>query len=466
MQNKVRFPSPLFGASLRPEGTVVAIMVLLLFLLFVLLFMTFTARPAQGQTYKVIYSFTGGVDGGNPDAGLIMDGAGNLYGVNSYGGGSPNCMSPFGDVGCGTAFELAHSGSGWTMVPLYQFQGALDGFTPAAALTFGPDGSLYGTTSDQSLGYDLFRTRNPAPSGDDCDGYACGTVFKIAPPANAAPNFLGGWTHTVLHRFQGYPVDGNAPYHSPVTFAADSTMYLTTYMGGTIVIGGGTVTTLKPSNGGWVESILYNFQYPEDDGHYPMSGVILDRAGNLDGTTFYDGRPYGGYGTVFQLTPSGTGWTENILHLFQGGSDGAHPIAGLISDSSGNLYGATAGGYPQPNATVFMLTPTDHGWIFKVLYTFDNNLEYPAATLAMDTAGNLYGTTYADSYPNMGHLFKLAPGPSGWTYTSVRDFCREWNCTDGGGVRSSVLVAPNGILYGTAYWGGTYGHGIVFEVTP
>jgi hypothetical protein len=417
-------------------------------------------QTAQAQTYKVIHNFTGGADGRTPDAGLVMDKAGNLYGTTTAGGYTGGNCSSVG--GCGSVFKMSNSGYGWILIPLYDFQGGLDGAAPAATLTFGPDGSLYGTTADAGLlGY-RYGTSGTG-GGNEC----CGTVFKLTPPTSASPNAMGRWTHTVLYRFRGYPDDGSQPYHSPATFDRNGNIYLTTYEGGNLVIGGGTVSTLKPSNGGWTESILYNFQYPEWDGHYPMSGVIFDPAGNLDGTTFFDGRPYGGYGTVFQLIPSAGGWTEKILYTFQGGSDGAWPVAGLVSDPRGNLYGATAGGYPQPYATVFMLGPSPGGWNFKVIYTFDNSLENPEATLAMDPAGNLYGTTCDNGYLAYdGHVFKLTPGPSGWTYTSLHDFCTSGNCSDGGGARSGVLLGANGNIYGTADIGGKYGGGVVFEITP
>lgn len=461
MSIKAQSHGSIFGIG---WNSALAIMLVLLVLILVILFIMFTAQPAQGQTCRVLYNFTGGIDGANPEAGLTMDTEGNLYGVNFY-GGSTNCISYFGFVGCGTVFKLARSSSGWSLVPLYQFQGAEDGYYPGAKLTIGPDRALYGTTTENVLGYGR-SGGSSSRTDDNCGGYGCGTVFRIAPPNHAVPNVTAGWTFTLLHHFNGYPTDGNNPYHSPTTFDREANMYLTTYMGGTLVIGGGAVTMLHPVSGGWQESILYNFQYPQWDGHYPMSGVILDAAGNLDGTTFMDGRPDGGYGTVFQLRPSGLDWTENILYTFQGGSDGAWPIAGLVSDQQGNLYGATAGGYPTPYPTIFMLTPYAGGWHFQVLYTFPDDSESPWATLVIDPAGNLYGTTYGYPTDSSGHVFKLTRTTSGWTYSTLHEFCNWPNCADGGGVRSSLLLDQAGNLYGTAFGGGTYGYGVVFEITP
>ncbi len=462
MHGKAHSHSSIFGMSWSPANVAIAILLTLLFLIFIFLFLTLTVQPLQGQTYSVLYNFTGGADGANPEAGLVMDAAGDLYGINMY-GGSPNCTSVYGVIGCGTVFKLGRSSSGWFLVPLYQFQGGEDGNYPGANLTVGPDGALYGTTTQNSLGY---RRSMASKSNDDgCGGYGCGTVFKIAPPTRQPPNIAAGWTFTLLHHFLGYPTDGNNPYHSPATFDGQGNIYLTTYMGGNVGPGGGTVTTLQPSDGGWTESILVNFPSSELDGHSPMSGVIIDASGNLDGTTFYDIRPYGGYGTVFQLIPSAGGWSGNLLYTFQGGSDGAYPIAGLVADRLGNLYGATAGGYPQPYPTIFMLTPSQGGWVFQVIYTFPSNAESPWATLAIDAAGNLYGTTYGD-WPDAGHVFKLTHGSSGWTYTALHAFCSMQHCDDGAGVRSGVLVDAQGNIYGTAFDGGTYNYGVVYEITP
>jgi len=149
------------------------------------------------------------------------------------------------------------------------------------------------------------------------------------------------------------------------------------------------------------EQVLYSFcsQTNCADGAYPAAGLIMDGSGNLYGTTVHGGAR--GYGTVFQLTPTGTGWSENVLYGFcpQGNcADGANPAAGLIMDGSGNLYGTTVGGGARGYGTVFQLTPTGTGWNENVLYSFcpQGNCAdgaYPAAGLIMDGSGNLYGTT-------------------------------------------------------------------------
>ncbi len=140
MHSKQHFPNVIFGASLRPEGAALAIMLLLLFLIFVLLFMILTVQPAQAQTFTVIHAFTGGLDGGYPVAGLTMDRAGNLYGTTC------GRLCGLEDVNPGTVFKLSKKGPSWVFTPLYAFRGGSDGANPYARVVFGPDGSLYGTT--------------------------------------------------------------------------------------------------------------------------------------------------------------------------------------------------------------------------------------------------------------------------------------------------------------------------------
>src|SRR5580704_4246078 len=192
MHNKGRFPNALFSTNLRPNSAALAIMVLLLFLIFVFLFLTLTAYPAQGQTFNVIYNFTGGADGGQPDAGLTIDAAGDLYGTTAQGGYRGTARCP---IGCGTVFRLKRQGANWILTPLYLFKGQSDGDYPAATLTFGPDGSLYGTT--------LYGGAQNCSTG-------CGTVFKLVPDGH------GAWRESVLYRFGDGVGDGILP-SGPVT---------------------------------------------------------------------------------------------------------------------------------------------------------------------------------------------------------------------------------------------------------
>jgi len=131
----------------------------------------------------------------------------------------------------------------------------------------------------------------------------------------------------------------------------------------------------------------------------------------------------------------------------------------------GNLYGTTLTSGSGGGGTVFELTSTNNGWIFNTLYGFQGGGYYPGSwgKLLMDTAGNLYGTTYGDGLYGAGSAFKLTPSNGAWTYTSLHDFTGG---SDGGNPISNLVLDANGNLYGTASYGGPYNAGVVFEITP
>lgn len=440
MPSKGRIPNVMFGASLRPESAVVAIMLVPLLLIFVFLFITLTAQPSQAQTFNVIYNFTGGEDGSQPN-GLTLDIAGNLYGTAYMGGPTGgNC----GSYSCGTVFKLANWGSGWFFTRLYNFHGGLDGQWPLGRPIFGPEGSLYSTT---------------AVGGDGgCTPYGgCGTVFKLLPAAQPPPSILAGWTETVLYRFGGS--DGSDPV-GDLVFDQARNLYGTAPFGG--VDGDcGIVYKLTSSNSGWTQNIIHNFT--DDDGCQPWPGVIFDQAGNLYGVTEWGGSY--ARGTVFQLTPSATGWTLNTLYSFTGANDGSFPLAGLIFDRSGNLYGATYCDGSGGGGAVFRLSPSGSGWTFSVLYDLPGDFEcgYGAVDrLAMDAAGNLYGATYFNGADGYGSVFKLTNVGGDWTYADLYDFTGG----NDGFWPSGPSLDSNGNLYGTTVGGGSHSHGVVWEITP
>jgi len=387
------------------------------------------SQPAQAQTYTVLHNFTGGQDGANPESGVTMDKAGNLYGTTFRGGTSGN----------GAVYQLKLKNSNFVFNPLYSFAGGSDGANPEARVIFGPDGSLYGTTSNGG--------GNCAPSG-------CGTVFKLRPPPTACKSALCAWTETLVHSFEGIGGgDGDQPGYGDVIFDQAGNVYGTTIYGG----GGlGCVYELTPSGGGWTESFVYLFVLV--DGYHPYNGVSFDSFGNLYGTT-YDGYQGGGQfdlGTVFQLAYSATtGWTEKLLWIFpSSGNSGGNPVAGVIFDQSGNLYGATTYG------NVFELTPSGQ---LTDLYILTGQVW---GNLVMDKAGSLYGTTL-DGGRGFGNVFKLTPSDSGWTYRSLHDFCMAGPpCHDGESPYGNVIIDANGNLYGTASAGGSGGRGVVWEITP
>jgi len=409
---------------------------------------TVLISSAPAQTFTVIHNFAGGLDGAEPTSGVAMDAAGNLYGTTFE-----------GDALTGTVYKLSEHSSSWLLSPLYLFtKGGSNGAIPYARVIIGNDGSLYGTTGFGG------NSQNCA------DG--CGVVFNLKPTPTFPPTPLTPWVETPLYRFAGGG-DGANPCGADLIFDQAGNIYGTTYNGGTGSCSGGcgTVYMLTPSNGSWTESILYSFSGGGDAQH-PWGGVIFDQSGNLYGTTVYGGAF--GNGAVYQLTPAGSGWNETILYSFTGGGDGANPYAGLIFDSAGNLYGATAAAGSDGGGTAFELTLSGGGWEFSLLYSFSGPggafAPGPIASLAFDSAGNLYGTTHGDGAYYEGSIFKLSPGSGGWTYTSLHDFTGG---DDGGSPRSSIVFDKNGNLYGTAAAGGTGDPdncdgacGVVFEIAP
>jgi hypothetical protein len=363
------------------------------------------ATKGGAWTETVLYIFKGHAqnDGATPEGGLVIDQAGNLYGTTGYGGSGP-CTLLGGAVGCGTVYEIsppAKQGDPWTETVLYSFQGGKDGFVGFGDLVFDAAGNLYGAT--------LFG----GGKGTTCNslyGGNCGTVFKLSPPKQKG----GNWTEKVLHSFAGVGTgkeygDGAEP-NGGLILDSKGNVYGTTYFGGNNRgrckggVGGtgcGIVFKLAPprhKGGTWTKKVLH--QFDAQDGSNSAAGVVFDGSGNLFGTTF-SGLPSGS-GLVFELKkPSGTvhSWTETVLHVFSDGNDGAGPLASVVFDPNGRLYGTTATATNRSaQGNVFrMRAPTKKGraWAFSVLYTFVGNPDgaQPSSPLVFDKAGNLYGTT-------------------------------------------------------------------------
>jgi len=400
------------------------------------------AWAAPNET--VLHPFNGGVGGGQPNAALIADSQGNLYGTTYAGGNTTNCTG-----GCGTVFELIPNGAGkWTEKLVHIFSGGIGGSNPSAALIFDGLGNLYGTTV-----------------GGGANGF--GIVFELIPGAN------GTWSGKILHSFTG--TVGGGSLFGDLVFDSLGNLYGTANSGG--AYGFGTVFKLTPSaKGVWGEQVLHPFGSNKNDGARPNAGLIFDSLGNLYGTTSAGGSGgSGGNGTVFELTLGTNGhWTEQIIYSFAGGSDGSNPLSDLIFDSLGNLYGTTYYGGTGSCAsgtvtcgTVFQLTPGSNGvWTKAVLHQFKggNDGGGPVAGLVFDTSGNLYGTTTGSGGTNAGSVFELIPGTNGWGEKVLHGF--SVGSVGGAVPRCRLILDSLGNLYGTASAGGGGGAGLVFQITP
>jgi uncharacterized repeat protein (TIGR03803 family) len=416
--------------TIRGRGGVILTAVSVLLLGVVLL----STTSLRAQTYTVIHNFTGGQDGGSPSTGLTIDSAGRIYGTTLTGGADS----------FGTVFTLSSTRSGWSMDTLHSFTNGNDGAGPMARLVVGPDGSLYGSTS--------------AGGGGSCllvnNYHGCGTIFRLSPPRGPGAGF--NWVSTTLFRFSGS--NGSYP-QGDLLFDSAGDIYGTAINGGSY--GWGAIYKLSPTQGGWTQSILYQPRN-NGDGQFPMGGLVADNAGDLYGV--FDGGGPHGYGAIYKLTRSGSGWEESTVHGFSfQGHDGAVPQSGLIKDSAGNLYGATVHA-PGAGGTAFELTSSGGSWDYNFLYAFTGGINFgPYDKLVMDAEGNLYGTTMADGAHGFGSVFKLTRTSGGWTYHSLHDFTGG---SDGGFPECVLTFDGSGNIYGTASWGGSYHNGVVFRITP
>ncbi len=401
-------------------------------------------------------------DGQDPSSSLVADAAGNLYGTTAYGGTN----------NVGSVFRMSRTrDGGWKEDPIYSFgpaSNALYYTQEPSGLVFDTVGNLYGTTGGGG-------------------SYSAGSVFALSAQAG------GGWEEKNLVSFN--PQSGPMQAVGGVVFDKAGHIYGVSTHGGTH--GLGTVFQLTQSGGGrWALNVIYNFSGYPSDGAYPGAGLTIDAAGNLYATTQRGGTSAGcldheqnpqGCGTAFELSyTAGMGWTEKILHSFQGtrGNDGATPQASLIWDGAGNLYGTTLqGGVRGPCevlysgsgcGTVFELTPSGSGeWIETVLYEFTGKPdgENPSAGLVWDQQGNLYATAGGGGTYDYGMLFELSPlSGGGWSESVIYNF-GKYN-GDGRFPGSALIWDGAGDLYGTTLAGGidggvsNQGQGTVIEITP
>jgi len=400
-------------------------------------FVVVVSSCAFSQTVTTIHDFGFGVDGENPQSGVIFDRAGNILGSAALGGIS----------GDGVIYKLTPSGDGfsWNETILHQFKGIPDGDTPDSILTMANSGLLFGTTQ-------LGGARN------------MGSVFAVIPPtvpedpANPA-------RERVLYSFGSTATDGANP--NTGLLPGSNGLYGVTFEGGANLRG--TVFHLAPAANladPWIETILHNFN--GTDGAFPSSELVMDSKGNLYGTTLTGGAF--DLGTVYRLTPpsqSSGAWTESVLFSFSG-PDGSAPFGRLLLDGDGLLYGTTSGGGASLAGTVFRLEQSGDTWNQNVLYSFSGGSDggSPEAGVIIDSQGRLFGTasTGGSGGPDFGGVvFVLTPPTTNggsWTETVLHSF--------GGpdGFRPLCRLVPrNKALYGTTSAGGRNGTGTVFALT-
>lgn len=377
----------------------------------------FSSGAAPVSTEKVIYAFTGGADGGQPLSDLTLDAAGNLYGTTSLGGSAGN----------GTVFELQRSGDGWKEEVLYSFLSGTDGALPEAGVIFDKVGNLYGTTIaggsnnwgtifklapdshggwKESILYSFANSSDGAyPQADlifDAQGNLYGTTFGFDSYGSVFElmrQLDGSWKESTIHQFAGAP-DGGSP-SSPVVLDSAGKVYGMTQVGGTgrceyrpFYLGCGIVYELTPSSGGnWTETVVYDFARGGGFAVTPSSGLMMDSQGRLLGTTLAGGD---GLGTVFEVRHLQKSWRQSVLHRFYGNPDGITPVGNVQMDAEGVLFGATSRGGKNKVGTVFELQPSETtDWNERVLHSFQGGIDgaYPQAGVISDSHGHLYGTT-------------------------------------------------------------------------
>jgi uncharacterized repeat protein (TIGR03803 family) len=408
------------------------------------------ASNGSGQE-KVLYSFTGTTDGDAPQAGLVADLTGNLYGVSQ--GGNEQLLQCQASNGCGMVYELVRSPSGsWTETVLHTFIGGSDGLRPLGKLVFDQAGNLYGTTSE---------------GGTGCGGlYGCGTVYELS------PNGDGTWAEKILYNFEAGS-DAEDP-EAGVIFDNAGNLYGTARFGvnsACNTLGCGAVFELTPGAGDtWSEQVLYTFQ-DGTDGAEPGASLIFDQAGNLYGTAGIGGdvacNPPYGCGTIYKLSPGTGGWTETVLHTFECGLDGCFPNNALTIDSAGNLAGTMVTGGASGHGYVYRLSlQTGGSYRFNAMHSFD--LDHgggPSGTLLL-AGGSLYGTTSYGGNSNRlcsdgcGGVFRLTPGGAGINYT----FLGFGTSSKGAAPFDGLIFGLNHRLYGSTSAGGANNAGSVFAV--
>ncbi len=431
-----------------------------------------SVTPARAASEKVLYAFTGGVDGGNPIGSLVRDSSGNLYGTTYHGGASgKNGSTCYPNYGCGTVFELTPLKNGkWKETVIYNFCPVIycvDGSNPTSGLVMDAAGNLYGATYDGGL-------------------YQGGVVFELVQVG-------GTWVELVLHNFCSVArcLDGLNP-KSGLLLDSSGNLWGTTSQGGggATEAGAGVVFEISPVENGWLETVLYSFCAQEfcPDGAGPNGPVAFDLAGNLYGTAIEGGLAHcpNTYtcGTVFRLTPAESGyWPFTKVYDFcpaAGCLDGDLPAGGTLVDLLGNVYSTASSGGTKGYGVLFLATPSGGGWDYNIVHDFCSTKNKtrnctdgasPSYGLLFDSSGNLYGTTGAGGTGGGGVAYEMVNELTGWKEKVLHSFCTKGPaiCEDGDNPSGTMLLGPANELYGVTAGGGagnsTGGGGVVFQIT-
>lgn len=326
-----------------------------------------------------------------------------------------------------------------TFQVLHTFEGS-DGISPGA-LVIDSGGNLYGSAALGGI--------------DNCNRVGCGTVFELSQSQS-------GWSFATLYEFQS-KTDGYNPA-SPLTIGPGGIFYGSTTDGG-LEGGGGTVFRLFPvcADPGcqqrlWVKNTLYRFLQCKGAG--TNGGLVLDKAGNLYGTTI---AACSRLGQVYELSPAQglQNWTETTVHAFTGTpGDGEWILNTLLIDSAGNLYGPSFSGGSFGVGTIYRFSPQGSSWREDLLYNFSGlEIARPVNSLIADASGSLYGVTYGDQQPSIA--FKLTNAGSSWKFTQLHTF----SAGEAQALTSGLVMDAAGKLYGAGN-GGAFGQGAVYKLTP
>ena len=375
---------------------------------------------------QVLYSFSGGSDGGNAATAIALDNGGNLYGTTVVGGA----------YACGTVFKLTPKASPpWNESVLHSFTCYSDGKNPHGGVSFDPDGNLDGTTV-------------AGGSGGYCTGDGCGVTYQLTPA-----------TENVLHAFTGAN-DGFGP-GGAVVFDRKGNVYGTTPDGGSNYVG--VVYEIQHSGAKWHYRVIHPFTGGDDGSVGSLGALLIDKSGSLYGVAEEGGAH--GAGTVFELSRKGKRWKFTTLYAFKGTPDAGSPYGGLVADKSGKLYGTTYYGGANGLGAVYELVPGRHGkYKERVLYSFAGGSDGSSSTttLAFGSSNDLYGTTSAGGGTcDCGTIFKVN------AKTGQEAVLHSFGMgKDGAYPYYGLTPDGKGNFFGSTVAGGNFGQGAVFEFTP